>query len=494
MARYQATVPSYRPAADTFAYLATFSNAVDWDPGVLAGEQLDPGPVRLGTRFRLVVPFAGRRMALTYRVTNYKPGHEVVLATSNGLMRATDEIVVTSGTDGSAVSYEAEVRLRGPLHLLDPLLRPGFRAVADRAAAGLAQALSHDADMGAPTSPGTTAQNPAQRRNGRRRAVTGFATSVDAAMEALIVPGFSRIGQEVRAALLPEFTDGDAARLDGKTVVITGATSGIGQAAAIALARRGAEVHFLARNRDKAEQARHTITAASGATAISYGLADLEDLNSVRSFARQFRDAHDGLDVLIHNAGAMHSEFRTDQAGTELTVAGQVVAPFLLTRLLMPALLTAAPSRVITVSSGGMYSQRLDPANLQMPASRYRGATAYARAKRAQVALSREWARRLTETGVTFHAMHPGWVDTPGIAAALPGFRRLTQPILRTSAQGADTIVWLAATPAERLGSGQFWHDRRPRPEHLLPWTRDKDPAAARKLWDQVAAFTAEPT
>jgi dehydrogenase/reductase SDR family member 12 len=322
--------------------------------------------------------------------------------------------------------------------------------------------------------------------------MTGFGTAVDATMDALIVPGFSRIGLAVRSALLPEFTkEGSSRRLDGKTVIITGATSGIGHAAAIALARRGAAVHFLARDQGRAERARHGIAAASGSARISYGLADLEDLNSVRAFARQFRATYDRLDMLIHNAGAIHPNLRVGQTGTELTVAEQVVAPFLLTSLLMPTLLAAAPSRVITVSSGGMYSQRLDPATLQLPASRYNGVTAYARAKRAQVALSREWARRFTGTGVAFHAMHPGWVDTPGVAAALPGFRRLTRPILLSPGQGADTVVWLATMPPERLGSGRFWHDRRPRPEHLLPWTREKDPAAARKLWDQVAAFTA---
>jgi hypothetical protein len=87
--------------------------------------------------------------------------------------------------------------------------------------------------------------------------------------------------------------------------------------------------------------------------------------------------------------------------------------------------------------------------------------------------------------------MHPGWVDTPGIAAALPGFRRLARPILLSPGQGADTIVWLATTPPECLGSGQFWHDRRPRPEHLLPWTREND-AAARQLWDEVDACITE--
>jgi hypothetical protein len=154
MARYQATVPSRRPAAETFAYLATFSNAVHWDPGVLAGEQLDPGPVGPGTRFRLAVPFFGLRMALTYQVTSYQPDHAVVLAAANGLLRATDTIVVTGAGDGSAVNYAAEVRLRGPLRVLDPLLRPAFRAVGDRAAVGLTEALSRDPADASPPSPG----------------------------------------------------------------------------------------------------------------------------------------------------------------------------------------------------------------------------------------------------------------------------------------------------------------------------------------------------
>jgi hypothetical protein len=155
MARYQATVQSPRPPEETFAYLATFSNAAEWDPGVLVGEQLDPGPVGPGTRFRLVVPFLGRRMPLTYQVTSYQPGHAVVLTAASGLLHATDKIAVTGDAGGSAVSYEAEVRLRGLLGVLDPLLRPGFRAVAGRAAAGLAQALSRGPGAGTTVSPGT---------------------------------------------------------------------------------------------------------------------------------------------------------------------------------------------------------------------------------------------------------------------------------------------------------------------------------------------------
>jgi carbon monoxide dehydrogenase subunit G len=142
MARYQATITSPHPPADTFGYLATFSNAAEWDPGVISAEQLDSGPVRPGTRFRLIVPFLRRRLALTYEVVTLVPGREVVLAATSRLLRATDRITVAADGDGAMVSYQASVGLRGPLRLLDGLLRPGFRAVGERAAAGLAQALS----------------------------------------------------------------------------------------------------------------------------------------------------------------------------------------------------------------------------------------------------------------------------------------------------------------------------------------------------------------
>ncbi len=157
MARYHATVQSRSPAAETFGYLAAFSNAAEWDPGVLAGTHLDPGPVRIGSRFRLVVPFLGTRMSLTYQVIGFVPDREVVLRAANAVLRSTDRIVVTGAADGSTVSYDAEVRLRGPLQVLDLLLRPGFRVVAERAAAGLADVLS-----GQPPGRGTRTRAAAQ--------------------------------------------------------------------------------------------------------------------------------------------------------------------------------------------------------------------------------------------------------------------------------------------------------------------------------------------
>ena len=154
--------------------------------------------------------------------------------------------------------------------------------------------------------------------------------------------------------------------------------------------------------------------------------------------------------------------------------------------VLLPQLLLAAPARVIVVSSGGMYGQPLGRSVTPMKPADFRGITAYARAKRAQVALSAEWARRFPESDIAFHAMHPGWASTPGVAASLPTFRRLVGPILRTPAEGADTIVWLATARPEILGTGMFWHDRRPRAEYRLPRTGEACPGAARILWDRI--------
>jgi dehydrogenase/reductase SDR family protein 12 len=319
-----------------------------------------------------------------------------------------------------------------------------------------------------------------------------LANSIDSALEASLAGGFSRLGYHVRSRLLPEFAAAPPPVLTGRTVLITGATSGIGLAAASRLAALGASVHFLARSRDRAARARAQI-AASAASAghdpdrVSYGLADLDDLDSVRAFAAEYAAARDSLDVLIHNAGAIHPSYERSKAGVELTVAGQVIAPFLLTHLLLGQLRRAAPSRVITVSSGGMYSKGLDLGALEHAEAQYNGVAMYARVKRAQVALSEEWSCRSAGTGVAFHAMHPGWVRTAGITQALPRFSRLMGPLLRTPEQGADTIVWLASADPARLRTGRFWHDRRFRPIYRIPGARPDPPGSARRLWDWTA-------
>jgi NAD(P)-dependent dehydrogenase (short-subunit alcohol dehydrogenase family) len=313
------------------------------------------------------------------------------------------------------------------------------------------------------------------------------AAIVDAALELPVVTSFTRIGYDVRSRL-DHWTPLRNYEMEGRTVLVTGASSGLGLVASEQFARCGARVVLLGRDRVKTERVRDGIAARTGSTALDVVVADMGDLDGVRAAATEVIARHPRLDVLVHNAGALTADRRTAPSGIELTVASQVVGPFLLTSLLLPTLRMAAPGRVITVSSGGMYATPLRVTDLQM-GDDYRGSEQYARAKRAQVTLNELWAERIPSAEIVFHAMHPGWADTPGVQESLPRFRRVVGPLLRTPEQGADTLVWLACDDGQPLATtGRFWLDRRPRSLHKLPNTRRSDTLERReRLWDWVS-------
>ena len=309
---------------------------------------------------------------------------------------------------------------------------------------------------------------------------TGLARLVDGALEATVAGSFTTVGYRVRRRTLAwEDLPHDA--LAGRTVVVTGATSGLGFATATAVAQLGASTVLWGRDAERTEAAARRIRQHTGSDRVSLVVADLADLGAVRDGAEQLLAALEGLDVLVNNAGALTHEHTITDDGLELTYQTHVVAPFLLTHLLHPLL--GPDGRVITVSSGGMYTQGLRLSTLRTGADPYDGVVAYAQAKRAQVLLNEEWAQR---SQTTFHAMHPGWADTPGVAESLPTFQRVVGRFLRSPEEGADTIVWLAAADEPARSSGQFWLDRRPRGTVRLPGT-SADATTVSRLWQQVA-------
>jgi len=313
---------------------------------------------------------------------------------------------------------------------------------------------------------------------------------IDTVLDRSVVVGYSSVGYRMRERT---WNAGDLAPMDGRVVLVTGATSGIGRAAAEGFARLGASVKMLARDPRRAERARAEIVARSGNVGVEVELCDLSDLAAVREFAARFSAQASRLDVLVNNAGVLTGERVLTTDGIELTLATNVLGPFVLTNMLTGLLEHSAPSRVINVSSGGMYTQRLHVDDLQMTGEEFDGTVAYARTKRIEVVLTELWAERLRDTGVVVHAMHPGWVDTPGLAASLPRFHRLTSPLLRTPQQGADTIVWLGAASEPGHSSGRFWHDRRARPANRVPWTKESAEERGR-LWLECERLSAGPT
>ena len=302
---------------------------------------------------------------------------------------------------------------------------------------------------------------------------------LDTVLDRTVVAGYTSTGYRVRKGM---WSPADLQPMGGKVVLVTGATSGIGLAAAEGFARLGAAVRLLARSAERGERARAEIVARSGNSDVQVGLCDLGDLEAVRRFAERFTGEVSRLDVLVNNAGALLGKRTLSVDGIELTFATNVLGPFLLTNLLTQLLKNSGPSRIVNVSSGGMYTQRIHVEDLQMAAEKFDGTTAYARTKRAQVILTELWAERLSGTGVVVHAMHPGWVDTPGLQSSLPHFYGVTKRLLRTPQEGADTIVWLGAASEPAHSSGGFWHDRRQRPIHRVPWTKETPEDRAR-LW-----------
>ena len=294
---------------------------------------------------------------------------------------------------------------------------------------------------------------------------------LDQTLDRLVVPGYTSAGYALRKRGWDHLP---ADALSGRHILITGASSGIGTAAVAGAARLGATVHMLVRNPERGEDARTKI-AASGIDPDRLRLwtCDVSDLDAVSDFAADFAADMPALSGLVHNAGVMTREREQSAQGHELTFATHVLGPFLLTRLLEPALTRGAPSSVVFVTSGGMYTTGLDAGDLQLTQRDFDGPRFYAHVKRIQVILAEELAARAEGSGVAYASMHPGWADTPGLRKSLPRFRRIVGPLLRSPEQGADTIVWLLASGAAARQPGALWHDRRARPTHFLPRTNE---------------------
>ncbi len=309
---------------------------------------------------------------------------------------------------------------------------------------------------------------------------------LDNLLDLSVAPGYTKVGYRLRGL---SWSNATAGNLAGGSALVTGASSGLGETACEGLARAGARVHMLVRDLERGRAARERIKSrVEGDPHLELHSCDLADLEAVRRFGPRFTAAEPRLDVLVHNAGLLPAGRQRTEDGFEVAFATNVLGPFVLTSLLVGALRLGRHPRVINVSSGGMYTARLDVNDPQLDEREFDGPSFYAHTKRAEVALAEIWAERLADLGISCHSMHPGWADTPGLARSLPRFHRFMRPLLRDAREGADSIVWLATADPEEVDerSGAFWHDRRPRPKHLLPWTRESREERER-FWAQCA-------
>lgn len=313
-----------------------------------------------------------------------------------------------------------------------------------------------------------------------------FSSVLDAALDRSVVLGYTRIGSGLRQMWWP--ADPPAGALAGKRVLVTGATSGLGEAMAKSFAELGAIVHLLGRNITKVKKSADAIRSAVPGAVVVEEVCDVGDLDAVRAWTDQLTGRIDALHGIVHNAGAMPKERAETAQGHETQLACHVLGPHLMTDRLLTLLRNADGAQVVFVSSGGMYTAPLSAADLESERGEYDGVKVYARTKRMQVVLANAWAERLARTGVRVASMHPGWAETPGVTESLPTFNKVMRPLLRDAADGGDTAVWLVATRPESRPP-HFWHDRAQRPT-TFGWQRAQDADEVARFLDEVSSVT----
>jgi NAD(P)-dependent dehydrogenase (short-subunit alcohol dehydrogenase family) len=278
--------------------------------------------------------------------------------------------------------------------------------------------------------------------------------------------------------------------MHGKTILITGATGGIGLEASVELARRGARMFLVGRDPGRTEAAVAQVKTRSGSGEVSSFLCDFSSQASIRALAGQVLSKLDRLDVLINNAGGVNKKRELTADGIEKTFAVNHLGYFLLTNLLLDLIKKSAPARVVTVASIGHRRGTLDFDDLGFERGGYWIMKAYMRSKLANVLFAAELARRLAGTGVTSNSLHPGsvatniWSGAP--TWAKPLIQILYRPFFITAEEGGATLVQLAAAPELEGVTGKYFENGKAVPP--APLARDE--ALAKRLWDVSAAMT----
>lgn len=436
-----------RSLEDVFDYVVDFSRITQWDHTITQSRKVTNGPIGLGTKFDLTFAMGPRRIPIAYEITEWDYPNKAVLTGTSANFTAVDTVTLGVSDAGCHLDWDAKLEFTGFAAKVVALIEKKIVSGGVKTIRDLETALADNFEVPS-------------------------LSKVSKLADSLVLPGvlsFSKAGY----ALHKNNWNPVSASIKGKHAVITGATSGLGLSTAESLAHLGAHLTLVARDKNKAKAVAQKIRKRTGNENITIAVADLSLIADVKQLAKRLLRKGQPIDILVNNAGALFNQREVTAEKLEKSFALLLLAPTVLTEKLRPLLKKSGAARVINVASGGMYATRISVPNLESNKGDYRGTDAYARAKRGLVIKGEQWAEQWAKYGITVHNMHPGWAQTPGVETSLPGFTKVTRRILRTPAQGADTIVWLASATEVANTSGLFWLDRIPHSTHLVNKTRE---------------------
>ena len=443
-----------------FRYVADFRTTVEWDATAYSASKTTEEPVGLGSEFSLLCRAGPTSVSIQYTIVEYTPWQSIVLEGKSRWFTVRDVITFeTRDASTTRITYCADFTYRFGLRTLAQKTEAAMRALGRKSLLGLTRALEDNNP--------TPAASPTTAKRDK---------NLFTALKCFTRAGY-RTGRRTWAPMSTDMAE--------KHVVLTGASAGLGFETAVALLEAGATLTLVIRDPNKVTSMQAALQERTGRQADRVELADLSLLSQVNALSERLLSANRPIDVLINNAGALFNDYCQTSEGIETSAALLLLSPWRLTEAVHPLLAHHdTPARVINVVSGGMYTQKLQCESLVMSEDDYRGSVAYARAKRALTVLTELWSAQWRDDRIVVNAMHPGWADTPGVQGALPGFRRLTHRVLRSSQEGADTIVWLARAREADKTSGQLFLDREPRTTHLRQHTLESaEERAALQPW-----------
>jgi dehydrogenase/reductase SDR family protein 12 len=443
-----------------FRYVADFRTTVEWDATAYSASKTTEEPVGLGSEFSLLCRAGPTSVSIQYTIVEYTPWQSIVLEGKSRWFTVRDVITFeTRDASTTRITYCADFTYRFGLRTLAQKTEAAMRALGRKSLLGLTRALEDN-------NPSPAASPTTAKRD----------KNLFTALKCFTRAGY-RTGRRTWAPMSTDMAE--------KHVVLTGASAGLGFETAVALLEAGATLTLVIRDPNKVASMQAALQERTGRQADRVELADLSLLSQVNALSERLLSANRPIDVLINNAGALFNDYCQTSEGIETSAALLLLSPWRLTEAVHPLLAHHdTPARVINVVSGGMYTQKLQCESLVMSEDDYRGSVAYARAKRALTVLTELWSAQWRDDRIVVNAMHPGWADTPGVQGALPGFRRLTHRVLRSSQEGADTIVWLARAREADKTSGQLFLDREPRTTHLRQRTLESaEERAALQPW-----------